>query len=280
MKPRGVLRFACAALAAAALMVPARSAGAETFGWWRFEEGEPGAEVTTLRDWGEDGQSEGTRSGGDVMGAPVYIETTHGVDIGGLPDRIALDMDGFDDYVPNMPAIEFDLFATFTVEAVIYWRGIPENPPEGRRATSMIIQQSDGEATGRSWLFIQEDDLTLRSFIGGATTMLEGVEVPAQQWIYVGFTYDDGFVTLWMDTDLSDGIDPASNTATDFHDFEDNSAPLIIGRHKSLIDNFHGMISELRITDSGFGEGPLPENPPDNHFTATPAAFVNEWAVY
>ncbi len=256
---------------------------AETLAWWRFEEGTAGEVVSSVKDFGEDGQSEGSRSGGDVMGEPTYISTDHNLDVNGIPDLLALNMDGVDDYIPNMPEITFDLFSFFTVEAIVYWRGLPEDVPQERidRGISMILQQSDSDdSTGRSWLFINETDSTLRSFIGGSSTIIEGVEVPANQWIYTGLTYNDGLVVLWLDTDLTDGIQPTSNSFTNPIDFEDNSAPLIIGRHKSLPDNFHGMISELRVTDSGLGDGPLLDNPPNDHLQVSQSAPVSDWTLF
>lgn len=256
----------------------------ETFAWWRFEEGSPGVEVTEVKDFGEDGASDGPRSGGNPMGGVLYGATSHGMDINGLPDRVALNMDGFDDYIPDLPFTTITIFDTFTVEAIVLWRGIVDPPPPDKRNISMILQQQDADGVGRSLLYIIEDSEppTIASFLGGGSSSIEEAEVPADQWMYVGFTYVDGFLTLWMDTDITDGIDPAENYQTNFMDYEDNSAPMIIGRHKSLIDNFHGMISELRITDSGYGDGPEPENPPNDHMTATPAADtdVGNWSVY
>jgi len=210
------------------------------------------------------------------------MSTNNNLNVNGLPDLLAIDMDGVDDYIPNMPEITFDLFSTFTVEAILNWNGIPEDAPQERldRDISMIIQQSDGENTGRSWLFINETAQTLGSFIGGSGTTLEDVVVPANQWIYTGLTYNDGIVVLWLDTDLSDDIQPAMHTVTNFLDFEDNSAPLIIGRHKTLPDNFHGQISELRVTDSGLGEGPLLENPPNDHLEVSQSAKVVDWNLF
>ncbi len=253
----------------------------DTLAWWRFEEGSDGQVLTgEIKDWGEDGLSEGQLTGGSPHGDPIYGLTDHNLDVNGLSDQLALQFDGIDDFIDQIPAVGFNMFSTFSVEAIINWGGIMENPPEGDRGVNMILQQSDGEQTGRSWLFIQESDLTLRSYIGGAGTIMEGMEVPANQWIYVGVTYDDGFVVLWMDTDLSDGIQPETNTFTGFQDFEDNEAPLIIGMHKNLADHFYGKISELRITDSGLGEGPLPENPPADHLQVSPAASIHEWDLY
>ncbi len=258
-----------------------QTVSADTIAWWRFEEGSDGDVVTTIKDWGENGSSEGSLSGGSPEGDPVYVSTEHSLDVNGLPDQIALKMDGVDDYIPDIPFVSLDFTSTFTVECIIRWDGIMENPPEGRREISMILQQQDGLGTGRSLLYIQEDSLTLASYLGGAATVLEGVEVPANQWMYAGFTYDDGIITLWMDLDLTDGIDPASYTITNFLDYEDNDAPMIIGRHKNLIDNFHGQISELRITDSGINfDGPLPENPPEDHLQVSPAASAQNWFIY
>lgn len=269
------------------IMVP--STFADSFAWWRFGEGTPGSPVSSVKDFGNDGSSDGPSTGGNPMGGVIYGTPDHGMDIDGLPDRVALDMDGFDDYITGIPFTALTLFDTFTIEAIVNWKGIVDPAPEGKRNISMILQQQDAGGTGRSLLYIQEvapdtpDSFsTVASFLGGGTSVIDFEEVPSNQWIYVAVTYADGFVTLWLDTDITDGITPGDTYVTSFLDYEDNDAPMIIGRHKSLIDNFHGMISELRITDSGYGEGPNPENPPNDHFTATPAANtkVEHWSLY
>ena len=256
---------------------------AETIAWWRFEEGAPGEVVATVHDWAPDGTSEGDLSGGDPSGDPVYASTDHSLDVNGLADRVALQMDGVDDYIPNIPFVTLTWESRFTIECIFNWAGAVETPAEGFRAVDMILQQSDGLGTGRSLLYIitNEDDETvipsLASYLGGATTNIVDVEVPSNQWVYAGATYDDGGYTLWLDTDLSDGIQPDSNFAENFLDFEDNDAPVIIGRHKNLVDYFHGMISELRVTDSGYG----PDwGPPEDHFQVAPAANVGDWMMF
>ena len=53
----------------------------ETLAWWRFEDGTDGAELTSVKDFGSDGVSEGSRSGGNPQGSPTYIATNHSLDI-------------------------------------------------------------------------------------------------------------------------------------------------------------------------------------------------------
>ncbi len=259
-------------------------ASADTIVWWRFEEGTAGEVVTTVQDWASDGISEGSLSGGDPSGDPVYALTDHALDVNGLTDNVALQMDGFDDYIPNIPFVTLTLENTFTMECIINWAGAMETPAEGFRATDMILQQSDGIGTGRSLLYIQTNELdeaaipTFASYLGGATTDIPDVEVPSNQWIYVGLTYDNGILTLWMDTDLSDGVQPDANIGENFIDFEDNDAPLILGRHKSLVDYFHGQISEFRVTDSGLAPDGM--SPPPDHLQVSQKVAVQEWPLH
>ncbi len=260
-------------------------ASADSITWWRFEEGSAGDVVSTVQDWAPDGISEGSLSGGDPSGDPVYTLTGHSLDVNGLADSVAIQMDGFDDYIPNIPFITLTAESTFTMECILNWAGPMETHAEGFRATDMILQQGDGIGTGRSLLYVSttsEVDETetpiFASYLGGVTTNIPDVEFPSNQWIYVGLTYDDGILTLWMDTDLSDGIQPDSNIGENFVDFEDNDAPLILGRHKSMIDYFHGQISEFRITDSGLGADGM--SPPADHLQVSLKVGVQEWSLY
>jgi len=66
MISKGVFGFIFFAIVGS-LSIQSLSIQAETLAWWRFEEGIDGAVVTSVKDFGEDGQSDGDRSGGDVM---------------------------------------------------------------------------------------------------------------------------------------------------------------------------------------------------------------------
>lgn len=252
----------------------AADANADTIAWWRFEEGAPDQNATgSIQDYGSDGQSSGAFAG-NVFGEPFFneVDETRFINPGKLEDTVALEFDGLDDEFFAAEPVGVSASSVFTVEAIIKWFG-----PDGKNHA--IMQQDDGIGTGRTWLFINNSDSTLRSFIGGDSTIVADPLVPIDQWIYAAVTYNEGAVAVWMDPDLSDGIQPETAWAVSEYDMEENDGLLIIGNHKAQNNLFFGEISEIRITRSGFGGFVQQAQPPANTFTIGDAVPVSDWAI-
>lgn len=248
---------------------------AETIAWWRFEEGEVSAEPDDIQDFGADGNSTGDFKGLVTSGFPYFVNVDAPRTIlpGKLMDSMALEFNGIDDHFETGLGIGVNADSQFTIESIIKWFGLNGH-------NNMIMQQGDGVGTGRSWLFVADADSTLRSYIGGATTQILDPVVPVDQWIYAAVTYDKGQVVVWMDTDLSDGIQPSSHYAVTSLTMEENDGVIFIGNHKSSDNHFWGQISEVRITRSGFGGGEMTVSAPAESFTLGTETSIPIWELF
>lgn len=117
---------------------------------------------------------------GTEYGDPNYVDN-------------AIHLDGINDYVElpsdiiNPASDSFSAFAWVRLDAK-------------SSSNQLIMQQADGNGTGRALLYRTAADDTLRSYLGNASTIsAQAVFSETCEWHYVGLTYDGQTVTLYTD---------------------------------------------------------------------------------
>ncbi len=243
---------------------------AETYAWWRFEEGIEGEVPDQIQDFGADGASSGDMVA-DVFGNPEFtsVESPRLLNPGKVEDAMAIHMNGTDTEFFTPPVV-LDENSTFTCEAIFTWEGDPG-------AGVAIFQQFDGIGDGRTWLYLTSEG-NLSSYVGGGPTTITDITVPVDQWCYGAVSYDEGQVIVWLDTDLSDGIQPTSHFATTFRTFEENDADFVIGNHKAQENRiWNGLIAELRFTQGSVLNW---AESPNSYFQVGEAVPVQDWSLY
>lgn len=158
----------------------------------------------------------------------------------------ALNFDGSSTYVeiPSDDSMKVLNEDDFTLCA---WFRPDETP--GRIAT--VLQQEDGNGTGRTWLFVNGDGNEIRSYLGGATTH-SNASVEYGQWYH-------GAVSVTEDGN-NDSIQLYVNgePAGDPHviGMESCEGGFFIGSHKSLADTdfFIGAIDEVVLIKKALTE--------------------------
>ena len=142
----------------------------------------------------------------------------------------AIQLDGQDDYlrIPNFinPAsTAFTAAVWFNTDALIS----PYQP---------ILQQTDLNGTGRTWLGLNPDG-TLYTALGGSGVASPQGITPGQ-WHYAAVTYDGATLNLYVDGQLAN-----SSART----MESSDGDLLIGAHKNLTRFFSGSMDEVAVFD-------------------------------
>ena len=167
---------------------------------------------------------------GTLNGDPVWQPA------GGQVDG-ALAFDGIDDYV-STPFILDPADAVFSVFAWI----------KGGAPGQVIISQTNGAGTGRSWLCTDLSDGKLMTDLrtlgrgGGLPLMSESVITDAG-WHRIGFVWDGSYRYLYVDgTEVAKDTDPQAHLET-------SEGGLYIGAGKNLEPGsfFSGLIDDVRI---------------------------------
>ena len=124
---------------------------------WTFDEGS-GTVIHDISGNGNDGAVMGADSwGGGRFGSALIFDGTNHVEV------------PFGESMRVLSQGDFTLAVWFLADIA------PQK--------MLILQQGDGDGTGRSWLFIHQDAGEIRSFLGGATTA-SGINVEAGQWYH------------------------------------------------------------------------------------------------
>lgn len=101
----------------------------------------------------------------------------------------------------------------------------------------IILQQTDGDGTGRSWFYLESDG-RLSSFLGGST-LVGTTPASLNTWHHAALVYEGTTLSLYLDGNLE-----ATTTRT----VESSDGDFWLGRHKSQTTRyFNGDLDELII---------------------------------
>ena len=153
-------------------------------------------------------------------------------------ENFALSFDGFDDYVRILDSTSLDLSKGMTVEAWIK----PRSADGGR-----FIVSKWNDFTGQ-WSFgfknaNHTDKLQVHLSQGGYTDLADlksKTSITTESWLHVAATYDLSTVTLYFNG-IKDSSIPASG------EIYDSAADLLIGAVNGGLENFNGLIDEVRL---------------------------------
>ncbi len=272
-----IYRCQVLAMCLVVFMVAASVAESRTTAWWRFEDGQDNLTAVDVMDYGTDGNGVGKYGGGNVSGEPKYVLVDQPRTVDGKLDTMAIQMDGVDDAMIDIPYKSTSWDQKFTVEALIKWDG----PVGGSNTIQTILAQ--GTSDGRNWLFIDDESQVIcSSQPGGQTAKLTEVTIPVGKWIYIAQSYEYRYVYLWIDTNLEDGIDPVCYTSKTLVNIDPQGVGgrVYIGydsNKKNTSSYFHGLISELRVTTSGNGGGLALQDHMEVELTVS---SVDLWSLY
>jgi len=186
-------------------------------GWWSFDEG-PGPVAYD----GSGNGNDGTLTGGVTW---VAQET------GG-----ALDFDGSSGHVliPFSESLRLMNVGDYTVTA---WFRPDEVPTENKE----VLQQGDGNGTGRTWLFVAGTG-EIRAYVGGGTTA-SGIFVEAEVWYHAAAVVTEQGATDAVQVYVNG--QPAGDPGA--YGMEDSEGPYFIGCHKDITNLWDGLIDDVRL---------------------------------
>lgn len=146
----------------------------------------------------------------------------------------ALEFDGSTGYVqvPFHTSMKVLNEGDFTIAAWCKPVGVPSENKE-------VVQQGDGNGTGRTWLFVANTG-EIRSFLGNTTTA-SGVMVEGDTWYHVAAVVTEGGAT---DTVQCFVNGEAMGTAVQAG-MESSEGDLYIGCHKNLTNFWDGLIDDV-----------------------------------
>jgi hypothetical protein len=149
----------------------------------------------------------------------------------------ALAFDGADDYVST----DFVLNPADGLLSVFAW-------VQGGAAGQVIISQTDGGGTGRSWLCTDLSDGKLMTDVrtlgrGGGLPILSEAVITDGNWHRIGFVWDGSYRALYVD-----GAEVAKDTKS-FNLLESSDGGLYLGAGSTLdaVGFFSGLIDDVRI---------------------------------
>ncbi len=204
-------------------------AEAELVGWWQFEEGGG----TTVLD------SSGNNNNGTLFDNVQWADGKIG---------LAMQFDGTSGHieVPFSESLRILNQGDFTICA---WCLLNNVPPSTNR---MVVQQGDGNGTGRSLLFVASTN-EIRSFAGGATTA-SGIGVVDGEWIHTAVIVTEMGATDSIQL-YADGA--AIGAANRTLGMEDSEGAYFIGSHKNLNNVWDGLLDDVRIYNHALTEEEL-----------------------
>jgi len=204
-------------------------AEAELVGWWQFEEGSG----TTALD------SSGYDNHGTLFDNLQWTDGKIG---------LAMQFDGAAGHieVPFSDSLRLLNQSDFTICA---WCMLNTVPPSQNR---MVMQQGDGNGTGRSLLYIGNTN-EIRSYAGGATTA-SGVGAIAGEWIHAAVVVTELGATDSIQL-YADGV--AAGAANTTLGMENSEGAYFIGSHKNLNNVWDGLLDDVRIYNHALTEEEL-----------------------
>ncbi|MFH1718675.1 MAG: LamG domain-containing protein, partial [Planctomycetota bacterium] len=204
-------------------------AEAELVGWWQFEEGSG----TTALD------SSGYDNHGQLFDNVQWADGKIG---------LAMQFDGASGHieVPFSESLRLLNQGDFTICA---WCLLNTVPPSTNR---MVVQQGDGNGTGRTLLFIANTN-EIRSYAGGATTG-SGVGVVAGEWIHTAVIVTEMGATDSIQLYADGAAIGAANTTLGM---ENSEGAYFIGSHKNLNNVWDGLLDDVRIYNHALTEEEL-----------------------
>ncbi len=114
----------------------------------------------------------------------------------------------------------------------------------------MLLQQLDGSGTGRSWLYVLQDNGTLRlaTFLGGSST--QGGEVELDRWHHAAVVVSGGSLRLYLD-----GEEVAQSTRT----LEANTGKFRLGNYKTATADrqWMGSMEDLAVYARALSESEI-----------------------
>ena len=140
----------------------------------------------------------------------------------------AVEFDGQNDYL-TVPALLNPSSSAFTAGVWINLKSLGSVNQE-------IMQQTDVNGTGRTWLGIQTDG-KLFSFLGGSN-LTSPQSVSPGEWHYAAVSYDGTTVALYLDGQL---VSSAAKT------MEPSDGALLLGSGKQLSNYFTGQMDEAAV---------------------------------
>jgi len=205
------------------------AAEAELVGWWQFEEGSG----TTVLD------SSGYDNNGTLFDNVQWADGKTG---------LAMQFDGTSGHieVPFSENLRLLNQSDFTICA---WCMLNTVPPSTNR---MVMQQGDGNGTGRSLLYIGNTN-EIRSYAGGATTA-SGVGAVAGEWIHAAVVVTEMGATDSIQLHADGVAVGAANTTLGMEDCE---GAYFIGSHKNLNNVWDGLLDDVRVYNHALTEEEL-----------------------
>jgi hypothetical protein len=186
---------------------------------------------------GDTNDSSGNGNDGTISGTPNWMAGKIGS---------ALEFDGSSTYVeiPFSESLRLLNQGDFTLSA---WFKADEIPPENKE----VLQQGDGNGTGRTWLFVHNSN-EIRSFLGGGTTA-SGVSVEVGIWAHATVVVTEGgdadTVQLYVNGELAG--EPSQRS------MEDCEGVYFIGRHKNPTNFWDGLIDEVQLYNRALSGGEI-----------------------
>jgi len=195
-------------------------------GWWRFNRlgGTAGGGCNGSDDYCTPDDS-GQGNAGTAKNGPYLVAGKWGK---------AMKFDGSDDYVETSLTIDPST-TSITVEAWVYPKQLPSEAGEAK----VVVQQTDGTGTGRSWIYGNTND-TWSSYIGGSLRD-SGVSIKKNEWQHVAIVFDKTAST-WQ---FYVNGEKANNGSVTVESADGN---WLIGAHKGLANYFfNGLIDNVAI---------------------------------
>lgn len=232
-----------------AASAPARAA---VVAWYRFEDGTAGAAAGAIAD------SSGNGLVGVGVNGPVYSSSVGLNPLpGGIPNHLSMSFDGNQRiFVPDYPVLA--LTHSLTVEALINLSSTPYGKED------VVFRGDDRGGFDPYNLYVDNSGQTLGFLVTDAAnnSAVLTTPVPTNQWIDVAGTLDDatGSLRLYVNGTLAAiAITPIRPFATLQGDLSPGLGigGLQSGNPSLNLENFNGLIDEVRIADTALPPGQL-----------------------
>jgi hypothetical protein len=199
------------------------NASAELVGHWPFDEGSGMVALDTS----------GNGHDGTLNGTATWVTGQFG---------LALHFDGSSTYARVQATSNLDLLnhSDFSVSV---WLLIDEIPGEYRA----VLQQMDGNGTGRTWLGYTQGDFYNYH---GAANRFAGVTPEAQTWYHVAYVVTEGGTDDIIQWYINGEPTDSHTTSLESNDNGD----YLIGCHKALGNFWPGLLDDLRIYNHALTE--------------------------